>query len=133
MPADILLFISQHLLHTPGRTGQFYPSCILYDEDRSKRVPEGSPEKFPSSENASRIKNPVLPDQAVDLLIQALAKFYSEGTYKDYIALTKASPFEFVGYDVIGVLDVGNGAGEPGIVKEQTDKMEEAYEIGKKF
>ena len=57
----------------------------------------------------------------------------AEGTYKDYIALTKASPFEFVGYDVIGVLDVGNGAGEPGVVKEQTDKMEEAYEIGKKF
>ena len=54
-----------------------------------------------------------------------------EGTYKEYIELTKASPFEFVGYDVIGVLDIGNCGEKPSV--EQVDKMQKAYEIGKKF
>ena len=56
-----------------------------------------------------------------------------EGTYEDYIQLTKASPFEFMGYDVIGYVDAGS-AGPAGIVAtEQADKLKEAYELGKKF
>ena len=56
-----------------------------------------------------------------------------EGTYKDYIELTKASPFAFMGYDVIGHIDAGS-AGPVGIVAtEQKDKLKEAYELGKKF
>ena len=56
-----------------------------------------------------------------------------EGTYKQYIELTKASPFTFMGYDVIGVVDAGS-AGPAGIVaEEQKDKLEEAYELGKQF
>ncbi len=56
-----------------------------------------------------------------------------EGTYENYIELTKASPFAFMGYDVIGHVDAGS-AGPAGIVKEeQADKLKEAYELGKKF
>ena len=56
-----------------------------------------------------------------------------EGTYKDYIELTKFSPFTFMGYDVIGHVDAGS-AGPAGIVKEeQEDKLKEAYELGKQF
>ena len=56
-----------------------------------------------------------------------------EGTYEDYIQLTKASPFEFMGYDVIGYVDAGS-AGPAGIVaEEQENKLKEAYELGKKF
>lgn len=54
------------------------------------------------------------------------------GTYEDYIQLTKASPFEFMGYDVIGYVDAGS-AGPAGVVKEQEDKLKEAYELGLKF
>ena len=54
-----------------------------------------------------------------------------EGTYEDYIQLTKASPFEFMGYDVIGYVDAG--AGPAGAVNEQENKLKEAYELGKKF
>ncbi|WP_297981707.1 flavodoxin family protein [uncultured Methanobrevibacter sp.] len=57
----------------------------------------------------------------------------AEGTYKQYIELTKFSPFEFMGYDVIGVVDAGS-AGPAGIVaEEQKNKLEEAYELGKQF
>ena len=55
-----------------------------------------------------------------------------EGTYEDYIQLTKASPFEFMGYDVIGYVDAGS-AGPAGAVNEQENKLKEAYELGKKF
>ena len=55
-----------------------------------------------------------------------------EGTYDDYIQLTKASPFEFMGYDVIGYVDAGS-AGPAGAVNEQENKLKEAYELGKKF
>lgn len=56
-----------------------------------------------------------------------------EGTYKDYIELTKASPFAFMGYEVIGHVDAGS-AGPAGIVaEEQEDKLKEAYELGKQF
>jgi len=56
-----------------------------------------------------------------------------EDTYADYIELTKASPFGFMGYDVIGHVDAGS-AGPAGIVKtEQQDKLKEAYELGLKF
>ena len=56
-----------------------------------------------------------------------------EGTYKDYIELTKFSPFTFMGYNVIGHVDAGS-AGPAGIVKEeQEDKLKEAYELGKQF
>ena len=60
-------------------------------------------------------------------------RFYAIGTYKDYIELTKFSPFTFMGYDVIGHVDAGS-AGPAGIVKEeQEDKLKEAYELGKQF
>lgn len=56
-----------------------------------------------------------------------------EHTYDAYIELTKASPFEFMGYEVIGHVDAGN-AGPAGIVaEEQKDKLKEAYELGLKF
>ena len=56
-----------------------------------------------------------------------------EGTYKEYIELTKFSPFTFMGYDVIGHVDAGS-AGPAGIVaEEQEDKLKEAYELGLKF
>lgn len=53
-------------------------------------------------------------------------------TYKDYIQLTATSPFQFMGYNVIGCVDAG-GNGPAGAVKEQEDKLKEAYELGKKF
>ena len=56
-----------------------------------------------------------------------------EGTYADYIELTKFSPFTFMGYEVLGHVDAGS-AGPAGIVaEEQPDKLKEAYELGKKF
>ena len=56
-----------------------------------------------------------------------------EGTYADYIELTKFSPFTFMGYEVIGHVDAGS-AGPAGIVAtEQEDKLKEAYELGLKF
>ena len=56
-----------------------------------------------------------------------------EGTYETYIKLTEASPFEFMGYEVIGHVDAGS-AGPAGIVaEERKDKLKEAYELGKKF
>lgn len=56
-----------------------------------------------------------------------------EGTYADYIELTKFSPFTFMGYDVIGHVDAGS-AGPAGIVaSEQPNKLKEAYELGLKF
>ena len=55
-----------------------------------------------------------------------------EGTYSDYIELTKASPFTFMGYEVLGHVDAGS-AGPAGAVKEQENKLKEAYELGKKF
>ena len=56
-----------------------------------------------------------------------------EGTYADYIELTKFSPFTFMGYEVIGHVDAGS-AGPAGIVaEEQEDKLKEAYELGLKF
>ncbi len=56
-----------------------------------------------------------------------------EGTYDQYIELTKLSPFTFVGYEVLGHVDAGS-AGPVGIVaEEQEDKLKEAYELGLKF
>ena len=56
-----------------------------------------------------------------------------EGTYADYIELTKFSPFTFMGYEVLGHVDAGS-AGPAGIVaEEQKDKLKEAYELGLKF
>ena len=56
-----------------------------------------------------------------------------EGTYENYIELTKFSPFTFMGYEVIGHVDAGS-AGPAGIVaEEQEDKLKEAYELGKQF
>lgn len=56
-----------------------------------------------------------------------------EGTYEQYIELTKASPFAFVGYEVLGHVDAGS-AGPAGIVaEEQENKLKEAYELGLKF
>ncbi len=54
------------------------------------------------------------------------------GSYENYIELTAASPFGFMGYEVIGCVDAG-GTGAPGSVKEQEDKLKEAYELGKQF
>ena len=56
-----------------------------------------------------------------------------EGTYANYIEMTKFSPFTFMGYEVIGHVDAGS-AGPAGIVaEEQEDKLKEAYELGLKF
>ena len=56
-----------------------------------------------------------------------------EGTYSDYIELTKQSPFEFMGYEVFGHVEAGS-AGPAGIVSsQQEDKLKEAYELGLKF
>ena len=56
-----------------------------------------------------------------------------EGTYEQYIELTKFSPFTFMGYEVLGHVDAGS-AGPAGIVaEEQEDKLKEAYELGLKF
>ena len=56
-----------------------------------------------------------------------------EGTYEQYIELTKFSPFTFVGYEVLGHVVTGS-AGPAGIVaEEQEDKLKEAYELGLKF
>ena len=56
-----------------------------------------------------------------------------EGTYENYIELTKFSPFTFMGYEVIGHVDAGS-AGPAGIVaEEQEDKLKETILILSNF
>lgn len=53
-----------------------------------------------------------------------------EGYYDQYIELTKLQPFQLnMNYDVLDVLNVGS----LGDVRNQPDKLKEAYEIGKCF
>lgn len=52
-----------------------------------------------------------------------------KGTYDQYIELTKASPFAYMGMEVFEVLDVGD-VHEPGEVNSNKEALEEAYEIG---
>ena len=53
-----------------------------------------------------------------------------EGYYDSYIELTKLQPFEMnMHYEVIDVLNIGS----LGDVRAQPDKLEEAYNIGRKF
>ncbi|MDL2246943.1 flavodoxin family protein [Methanobrevibacter sp. OttesenSCG-928-K11] len=52
------------------------------------------------------------------------------GTYDQYIELTKASPFSYVGMDVIDTLTAGD-IHESGEIKENTEILDKAYEIGK--
>ena len=61
-------------------------------------------------------------------------RFYGIGQNPDKSLSGKAaaSPFEFMGYDVIGYVDAGS-AGPAGAVNEQENKLKEAYELGKKF
>lgn len=55
-----------------------------------------------------------------------------EGIYDQYIELTKISPFEYCGMDVVDVL-VAGGVQEPGSVKYIEEKMSKAKEIGSKL
>ncbi|MCC7553996.1 MAG: flavodoxin family protein [Methanobacteriaceae archaeon] len=52
-----------------------------------------------------------------------------EGTYDQYIELTKASPFGYTGMEVFEVLDVGE-VQEPGDVNSNQEALDEAYDIG---
>lgn len=52
-----------------------------------------------------------------------------EGTYDDYIDLTIASPFSYVGFDVVGTI-VASNLQEPGIVKEDEKIIETAKNMG---
>jgi multimeric flavodoxin WrbA len=51
------------------------------------------------------------------------------GTYDQYIELTKASPFSYVGMDVIDVLTAGD-IHEAGAINENTEILDKAYNIG---
>ncbi len=53
-----------------------------------------------------------------------------EGYYDSYIELTKIQPFQMnMNYQILDVLDVGN----LGDVRNQPNKLTEAYDIGKRF
>lgn len=72
--------------------------------------------------------NPLIPLSGKVALI--FTHLGPEGYYDSYIELTKIQPFHMnMHYQILDVLDVGN----LGDVRNQPNKLIEAYEIGKKF
>ncbi|WP_409199649.1 flavodoxin family protein [Methanobrevibacter sp. DSM 116169] len=52
-----------------------------------------------------------------------------QGSYNQYIELTKASPFEYVGMNILGTLDVGD-IHDIGEVNSNQKALDEAYDFG---
>ena len=72
--------------------------------------------------------NPLIPLSGKIVLI--FTHLGPEGYYDSYIELTKIQPFQMnMHYEILDVLDVGS----LGDVRNQPDKLKEAYEIGKHF
>ena len=72
--------------------------------------------------------NPLIPLSGEVALI--FTHLGPEGYYDSYIELTKIQPFQMnMHYHILDVLDVGS----LGDVRNQPDKLIEAYEIGKRF
>lgn len=72
--------------------------------------------------------NPLIPLSGKVALI--FTHLGPEGYYDSYIELTKIQPFQMnMHYSILDVLDVGN----LGDVRNQPNKLADAYEIGKKF
>ena len=72
--------------------------------------------------------NPLIPLTGKVVLI--FTHLGSEGYYESYIELTKIQPFQMnMHYQILDVLDVGR----LGDVRNQPNKLIEAYEIGKRF
>lgn len=72
--------------------------------------------------------NPLIPLTGMVALI--FTHLGPEGYYDSYIELTKIQPFQMnMHYQILDVLDVGS----LGDVRNQQNKLIEAYEIGKKF
>lgn len=72
--------------------------------------------------------NPLIPLSGKVALI--FTHLGPEGYYDSYIELTKIQPFRMnMHYEILDVLDVGS----LGDVRNQPNKLIEAYEIGKKF